>query len=83
MARLLEEQGIATVIIAVGAFQERLMAMAVPRAVITPHPMGRPLSAPGDGERRREVLVAALDLLETATENGAMRTLSGAYRSAG
>ncbi|MDJ0771307.1 MAG: hypothetical protein QNJ12_21135 [Ilumatobacter sp.] len=38
--------------------------MGVARAVITKHPMGRPLGAPGDGERQRHVVRAALDLLE-------------------
>ena len=37
--------------------------MGLSRAVITRHPMGRPLGAPGDGDRQRDVVVAALELL--------------------
>ncbi len=41
--------------------------MSLARALITPNPLGRPLGAPFDTERQREVVVAALDLL-TSTE---------------
>jgi hypothetical protein len=72
VARLLEEAGIATVIIAVEAFRDRLVAMKPPRVVLTPHWMGRPLGRPGDAATQRAVLLAALDLLENARENGAL-----------
>jgi hypothetical protein len=35
--------------------------------LITPHPLGRPLGAPGDTERQLAVVEAALDLFQ-ATE---------------
>jgi hypothetical protein len=73
IARLLEEAGIPTVIIAVKAFQKRLEAMHAPRVLITPHLMGRPLGRPGDRNHQRQVIEAALDLLETAAEAGAVR----------
>ena len=48
--------------------------MGLPRTVITQHPMGRPLGAPGDEERQRAVLTRALNLLTadapTITEFG-------------
>jgi hypothetical protein len=53
---LLEEGGIATVVVAIRAFRDRLKAMRLPRTVITPHPMGRPLGAPGDADRGRMVI---------------------------
>lgn len=62
----------ATVIIAVAAFRERLTSMSVPRLVVTPHLMGRPLGMPGDRIRQSQVLAAALDLLEQASGNGAV-----------
>lgn len=65
VARLLEEAGIATVIVAAEAFRPRLEAMSVPRLVVTPYPMGRPLGPPGDRSRQRETLRAALILLES------------------
>jgi len=66
VARLLEAAGIATVVIAVAAFHDRLQAMSLPRLVVTPHLMGRPLGMPGDWERQRASLLAAFDLLENA-----------------
>lgn len=37
--------------------------MSVPRALITQHPLGRPLGAPNDVERQRAVIERALGLL--------------------
>ncbi|MBI1299272.1 hypothetical protein GC175_30440 [bacterium] len=65
-----------TVIIAVKAFQRRLEAMHVPRLLVTPHTMGRPLGYPQDRERHQAVLAAALDLLTTATSAGTIREFS-------
>jgi len=64
VARLLEEAGIATVIIAAEAFKDRLDAMRPPRLLTTPHWMGRPLGRPGAAATQRATLLAALDLLE-------------------
>ena len=68
VARLLEAAGIATVIIAVAAFQERLAAMMLPRVVLTPYLMGRPLGMPGNRAQQQASLAAALTLLENATQ---------------
>ena len=70
VARVLEESGIATVIIAVRAFRDQLEAMTVPRAVITPQMMGRALGAPGDADGQRASILAAFDLLENAERAG-------------
>ena len=70
----------ATVVVAVRAFERRLGAMSLPRVVLTPHLMGRPLGAPGDSARQRSTLLAALRLLERATEPGAVVAMPGAYR---
>ncbi len=67
---MMEESGIATVIIAVQAFRRRMEIMTLPRVLLTPHPMGRVLSLPGDHERQRETILAALDLLENADKAG-------------
>lgn len=64
VARMLEEAGIATVIIAAEAFRDRLEAMRVPRLLTTPHWMGRPLGRPGDVATQRETLRKALAQLE-------------------
>jgi hypothetical protein len=83
VARLLEEAGVPTVVIAVRAFESRLRAMKIPRIVLTPHLMGRPLGAPGDSERQRATLRTALDLLEHTTQAGTVVHLTGAYRPLG
>lgn len=67
IARLFEAAGIATVIIAAAPFQERLAAMRVPRLVVTPSLLGRPLGMPGNRFQQRAILVAALSLLAQAT----------------
>jgi len=66
VARVAEEAGIATVIIAVDSFRERLEAMKVPRLLTTPFGMGRPLGRAGDTETQRRTLRAALEMLVTA-----------------
>lgn len=70
LARLLEEAGIATVIVAVAAFRPRMDIMNLPRLLLTPHLMGRPLGLAGDAEQQSAVLRAALNLLETAKAGG-------------
>ena len=79
VARLLEEAGIPTVIIAVEAFSFRMEKMTLPRLVKTPHPMGRPLGAPGDKARQRDCLLAALKLLENAKQCGSVYDMPGSY----
>lgn len=78
----MEAGGIPTVVIGVKAFRDRLAAMRLPRTVITPHPMGRTLGAPGDRTKQREVIVTALKLLETATRGGTMVEFTEAYHVA-
>ncbi len=68
VARVFEEAGIATVGVYVRAFRHVIEEMKLPRAVVTPHPMGRPFGAPGDAVRHREVLRRALGLLDSAAE---------------
>ena len=77
---MMEEGGIATVVIGSGIFRERLAAMRLPRTVLTHHPMGRPLGAPGNRARQRQVIATALDLLQTAGEGGTMVDLPGGYQ---
>lgn len=80
VARLLEDAGIATVIIAVKAFRQQMQIMTLPRVVITPSLMGRPLGAPGDHESHKTAVLAALDLLESAPEVGTILDIQGRYR---
>ena len=79
LARVLEEAGLATVVIGTNAFRDRLAAMRLPRTVITRHPMGRPLGAPNDRETQRKVILAALELLESARQSGVIVDLPGSY----
>jgi hypothetical protein len=70
IARLLEAAGTPTVVVAVRSFRKRLEMMTVPRALLTPYLMGRPIGRPGDREEQKRVLQAALQLLETADQGG-------------
>jgi len=54
------------VVIALATFAGRLAPMKVPRLLLTPFLMGRPLGAPHDGERQLDVLRMGLELLATA-----------------
>jgi hypothetical protein len=80
VARLLEEAGIATVIIAVAAFETRMRMMTLPRVLLTPHPLGRPVGPPGDRDTQLSVIQRALDLLETAPGPGTIALATGPYR---
>ncbi len=62
--RAIEAAGIPTVGIYVRSFGHVPELMGVARALITQHLMGRPLGAPGDGERQLAVVRSALALLE-------------------
>ncbi len=79
VARILEENGIATVIIGIRAFQDTLEAMMVPRLLATPHMMGRTLGSPGDGEGQRAIIRDALELLEKAERVGTIVQMAGVY----
>lgn len=62
--RAIETAGIPTVGVYVRSFGHIPELMGVARALITRHPMGRPLGAPGDGERQLAVTRTALTMLE-------------------
>jgi hypothetical protein len=68
------------VILAARAFQDRLAAMAVPRVLSTPHPMGRPVGAPGDRTGQRAVVLASLNLLQEAKKGGTIIEFPGQYQ---
>jgi hypothetical protein len=66
------------VCVAVEAFRHRMEELGVPRTLVTPHLMGRTVGPVGDRERQRAVVVAALDLLESASEPGTSQTFDDA-----
>ena len=70
VARAFEEAGIPSVIIMSTAFKDRTTAMNPALILLTPNPMGRPLSAPFDAEKQRDVLKAALSIVESAYRTG-------------
>ena len=63
--------------IGVAAFRDQLVAMSLPRLVITSQLMGRPLGKPGDRTRQRQILRAAFDLLEHAQEGKTLGSETG------
>ncbi|MBT4091639.1 MAG: hypothetical protein HOE30_24405 [Deltaproteobacteria bacterium] len=75
----MEANGIATVIIAVQSFERMLKAMMLPRVLITPYPMGRPLGAPHDSQKQSATIKAALELLNTANKGGTMTHFNDPY----
>jgi len=70
IARLIENAGIPTVVVAIMAFEARMRMMALPRVVLTPHLLGRPFGTPGDQATQRDVILTALRLLESAPQGG-------------
>jgi len=80
IARKAEAEGISTVAVVVRSFRHVAEEMGYPRAVITRHPMGRPLGPPGDPDTQRQVIDAALDLLVSAPEGGSIVELEKPYR---
>jgi hypothetical protein len=80
VARAFEEASMATVTLFVRAFRHVAEDMMVPRVVLTRHPMGRPLGAPGDVVRQRQVILAALRLLDEARGGGSIVELPERYR---
>ena len=52
----------------------------MPRLLLTEHLMGRPLGAPHNKTRQREVIDAAIHLLENASEAGTIEVMDGSFR---
>ena len=66
VARLMEEAGIPTVVVAVAAFEQPLKKMALPSVLLTPFLLGRPVGPVGDARTQRQVILAALNLLDSS-----------------
>ena len=75
VARLLEAAGIATVIIASRVFEKRMRMMTLPRVLLTPYLMGRPVGPPGNPDAQRASVMAALALLDSAQQAGTVACL--------
>jgi hypothetical protein len=66
----MEEAGIPTVCVYIRSFRHEAEALKPPRTLVTRHLLGRTVGAPGDADGQREVVRAALGLLESAQEPG-------------
>lgn len=66
----MEEHGIATVNVSTG--RDLTAQVRPPRSLFVNHPMGNPFGRPGEIARQREILLAALRMLETCREPGAL-----------
>jgi hypothetical protein len=64
VARHLEENGIATVII--GSARDIVEECGVPRFLFTDFPLGNPCGRPNDADMQRALVGSGLDLLERA-----------------
>lgn len=70
VARALEAAKIATVVIAVKSFETRMRMMSLPRVLLTPELLGRPLGRPFDETGQTAILRKAIELLASAKGNG-------------
>jgi len=73
VARAFEDANIATVIIAVKSFETRMKIMSLPRVLLTPQLLGRPLGNPFDEQEHTKILSTAIKMLETAEQNGTIQ----------
>jgi hypothetical protein len=69
-ARVLEANGISTVVIYIRAFRHQAQHLAVPRTVVTSNLLGRTVGRVGDIEGQRAVVRAAVRLLAEAQAPG-------------
>ncbi len=76
ISRVAEESGIATVIVAAAPFEKRLTSMSLPRLVLTSQLMGRPMGIPNDVEFQTRTLEKAMELLESAQDNGTVARIN-------
>jgi len=73
VARAIEAAGITTVTLNMIWPYQRLIGM--PRVAAIEHPFGRPYGDVGDSDTQRRVLLAALQLAESASEPGQVEHL--------
>jgi hypothetical protein len=73
VSRAIEAAGISTVTLNMIWIYQRLVGM--PRVAAIEHPFGRPYGDVGDANNQREVIEAALDVLDTAREPGEVHHL--------
>ena len=66
LSNFIERSGVATA--SISLIREQSEAVRPPRALWVPFPLGRPLGAAGDAGFQKNVVRAALSMLETATE---------------
>lgn len=66
--------------VVVRSFRHVAQEMKYPRAVITQHPMGRPMGPPEDSSTHDLVVAAGLELLTNASAGSAIVELHGPYR---
>ena len=71
--RAIEQRGVPTVSVTVA--RDVTEAIKVPRALFVPWPMGHHFGAPFHRNLQRRIILAALTLLEEATEPGTIRDL--------
>lgn len=79
VARILEKAGIPTVIIAIEAFEKTLLSMSLPRVLLTPFPLGRPVGFPENKEQHLRVVKAALNILPEANGINTLKKIKETY----
>lgn len=72
--RAIEEKGIPTVSVTVAP--DVSAAVQVPRAIFVPWPMGHHFGVPFHTQVQRKVILAALELVQRATQSGTIEKLA-------
>lgn len=68
LARIFEAAGLATILVTMMPFWSE--KIGTPRTLAVEFPFGQPLGRPGDSAQQRRVIMAALQVLETAESPG-------------
>ena len=61
------------------SFRHHAVNMRLPRTLVTRHPLGRTIGAPGDVASQRRVVGAALEMLSEASQPSQIVELEDAY----
>jgi len=71
----------ATTVVSIEAFEAHVRQMALPRVLLTPNPMGRPIGPPHRIEVQRAAVRAALELIDEAGDPGTVARFPFPYRA--
>ena len=77
LARVIEAAGVPTVVVYPIAFRSFVQVLRPPRTLLNHSLMGRPIGRARDDGGQRAVVLAALKMLEEASDPGTIREFAG------